>query len=216
MDPLRLAIAVIPLATYLLVIGGMNLRKRPLVAGGMGDAAALAAALSGLVIVGPLQLFMPLAAAVRFGAYVWGFLLVFYWLCASLVILMMRPRLVIYNITPETLRPILGAVVQQLDPKARWAGQSVSMPELGIELHVESVDSLRNVSLVAADTIQNLTGWRHFEQSLRGALQQTKVPRGARGALFVICATAALVSAVAHMLLDPQAVAVALNQMLRP
>jgi hypothetical protein len=216
MDPLRLAIALVPLAAYLLVIGCVNLRKRPLIVGGTGDAAAVATALSGLVIVGPLELFMPLAAAARFGAYVWCFLLAFYWLCASLAILMMRPRLVIYNTTPKVLRPILATVVHQLDPEARWAGQTCALPGWEIEFHLESVGFLRNVSIVGAATDQNLAGWRHFEQALRPALREATVERGVRGAVFATCAAALLIAVVLQMFNDPQAVALAVGQLLRP
>lgn len=216
MDPLRLAIATVPLAAYLLVIGGINLRRKPLVVSGAGDAAALAAALSGFVIVGPLELFMPLAAAARFGVYVWIFLLSFYWLCASLAILMMRPRLVIYNTTPDGIRPILEAVVQQLDASARWAGRNTALPNLGIELRMDSVGFLRNVTLTSGGYEPNLEGWQQLERSVRSALGETTVPRGTRGVLFLTCAAALLVAAVAQMVLDPQGVALAASQMLRP
>jgi hypothetical protein len=216
MDPLRLAIAIVPLAAYLLVIGGVNLRRRPLVVSGASDAAALAAALSGLVAVGPLELFIPLAAAARFGAYVWIFLIVFYWLCASLAVLAMRPRLVVYNATLDTFRPLLATVVSQLDARARWAGRSVVLPSLGIELHLETADLLRNVSLVATGSEQNLASWRQLEEALRPAAREMAVPIGARGVFLVACAACLLAAAVAQMVRDPQAVALGVEQLLRP
>ena len=56
-----------------------------------------------------------------------------------LLILSMRPRLVVYNITLEQLRPLLADVVARLDSEARWAGESLVMPQLGVQLHLEAV-----------------------------------------------------------------------------
>ena len=54
MDPVPLAIAFGPLALYLLLMGAINLGRRPRVISGARDAAMLAIALSGLLIVGLL------------------------------------------------------------------------------------------------------------------------------------------------------------------
>lgn len=218
MDPLRLAIAVLPLAAYLFVIGLINLRRRPLVVVGANDAAALAVALGGLVVIGPLELFMPLvlAAAARFGVYVWVFLLAFYGLCATLAILVMRPRLVVYNTTIDVLRPILATVVGQLDANARWAGRCIAVPALGIELHLVASNLLQNVSLVATGSNQNLTGWQKLDEKLRDALGDAAVTRGARGVFFLACAAALVVAALSQMVFDPQAVALGMGQLLHP
>jgi hypothetical protein len=216
MDPLRLAIAVVPLAAYLLVIGLVNLRKRPLVVSGFSDVAALAAALGGLIVVGPMELFMPLTPALRYGAYVWYLLLALYALCATLMILAMRPRLVIYNTSLDELRPILAMVVNQLDANARWAGHCVCLPGLRIELQLETTDILHNVSLVATGSEQNLAGWQHLEAALRRALREAAVLRGARGVLFLACAAALIIAALSQMVLDPQAVALGVNELLNP
>ncbi len=66
------------------------------------DVAALGMAIAGFIVAGPMELFLPAAATNRFGAYVWLLLLAFYGLCLTLVVLLMRPRLVIYNAQPRT------------------------------------------------------------------------------------------------------------------
>ena len=71
---------------------------------------------------------MPTAAAAHFGHYVWLFLLALYGLVITFVILVSRPRLVIFNITADQLRPILVEVVAALDPAAQWAGSSLVLP----------------------------------------------------------------------------------------
>src|SRR5437763_15545678 len=72
MDPLHLGIALGPLATYFLVLGGINLSRRPVLASGGRDAAALALALIGLVVTGPMELFLVEEAAVLYGGWVWA------------------------------------------------------------------------------------------------------------------------------------------------
>ena len=46
-DPFRLAIALVPLAAYLLLVGLVNLRRRPLLTSGGSDLAVLGLALHG-------------------------------------------------------------------------------------------------------------------------------------------------------------------------
>ena len=121
MDPFRLCLALGPVAVYLLLLGAVNLSRRPLLVSGVCDAAAVALAVSGLVIVGPIELFVPLGAVVQVGPYVWLLLLALYGLCVALALLLLRPRLVIYNISVNKLRPVLATLVEQLDTDARWA-----------------------------------------------------------------------------------------------
>ena len=46
--------ALVPLAAYLVILGCLHLRRRPVAVSGQVDAVLLAAAVSGLVIAGPL------------------------------------------------------------------------------------------------------------------------------------------------------------------
>ncbi len=45
----------------------------------------------------------------------------------------------IYNLTSGELRPVLAGLVRDLDPEARWAGDSLSLPGLGVQLFLEDV-----------------------------------------------------------------------------
>ncbi len=214
-DPFRLTVAVAPLAAYCLMLGIVNLMRRPVMTTGARDLAALAVAVTGLVAVGPLELFMPEAAVARFGGYVWLLLLSFYGLTASLAILISRPRLVIYNITPEQLRPVLAELVPHLDPQARWAGDSLAMPQLGVQLHLDSFQPMRNVSLVANGERQNFEGWRRLEKALTEPLRQTPVPFQPRGLTLVALGLLMLASCVIESLTDPQALAQGMRSLLR-
>ena len=68
MDSLHFCIAVVPLAVYLLMMGLLNLRRRPFVTTGARDAATLGIGVIGFVIAGPMELFFPEGAASQFGA----------------------------------------------------------------------------------------------------------------------------------------------------
>ena len=52
MDPLHVAIALGPLATYLLVLGVINLSSRPLLDHWLAQCGGLAIAMAGLMVVG--------------------------------------------------------------------------------------------------------------------------------------------------------------------
>jgi len=215
MDPFRLCMALGPAAVYLLLLGAINLSRRPFLVSGARDAAALGLALSGFFFVGPFELFVPDTAVARFGPYVWLLLLAFYALCLVLVLLVLRPRLIIYNMSADQLRTILAHLVEQLDTEARWAGDSLALPSLGVQLHLENLAAMRNVSLISTGPHQDYSGWRRLELALAAALSRVEVPRNPRGAsLFTagIVIVAALVVSIAR---DPQAVAQQLIDLLR-
>ena len=215
MDALHLSIALGPLSVYLMLLGAINLSKRPFMTTGARDAAALGVAIAGFVAAGPMELFLPQRADLRFGSMVWLLLLAFYVLSLLLTVLLMRPRLVIYNITTEQLRPLLAEVVQQLDTQSRWAGESLVLPQLGVQLHLESFGPLRSAQLVSTGPQQSHNGWRALEIALSEKLQSVNGSPNPYGfsllgfGILIIClVTYWTVS-------DPQNVNQALNEMLR-
>ncbi len=215
MDPLHFCIAVGPLAIYLLVLGIINLSRRPFVTSGGRDTAALGVAVGGFALAGPIELFLPDLAAQRFGPWVWLLLLMLYGLCLTLVVLLVRPRLVVYNTTVDQLRPILATVASELDKDARWAGECLVIPKLGIQLNVEAFSVLRNVQIVSAGPRQNYHGWQYLENELSKALRRINNVPNVSGFLFISCGVVIFSIATLWMLTDQQAVAQALNEILR-
>ncbi len=215
MDPLRFAVAVIPLAVYFLVIALLNLRPRPFVTTGSRDLATLAVGILGLMIIGPFELFLPEAAALRFGPLVWVVLLVFYGLCVSMVVLLMRPRLVVYNATIEQLRPVISEIAHQMDQKSRWTGDSLVIPSRKIHFHLEAVDWMSNVQIISTGNRQSYEGWRELERRLGEAVQTTRLRPNVVGIALAALAGALLLSAMVWMIVDRGAVAEALNEILR-
>lgn len=215
MDPLHLCIAIGPVAVYLLLLGKINLSSSPFLTTGTRDALALSIAIGGFVIAGPMELFMPLAAAAQFKGLVWLPMILLYLLCVFLVVLLMRPRLVIYNVVPERLRPILSEVAHKLDDETRWAGDSLVMPNLGVQLAIESFPLMRNVQLVATGNEQEIQGWCQLEKVLNQHLKQTSVAANPRGISFVLSALMLTAVVIYTLLKDGPAVARTLDEMLR-
>ena len=213
MDPFRLCLALGPVAVYLVVLGGMNLMRRPFVVSGTRDTAALGLAVFGLFLVGPFELFYPSAASNLFGSFVWVFLASLYGLSVVLVLLSQRPRLVVYNIAVDELRAIMADLVEGIEGleghegETQWAGDSLSLPKLGLQLHIDASPAMRNVSLVSNGPHQNHLGWYKLQKELSKSLREFKTRRNLRAGWLLLAGLAIcclLVNLAAH---DPQLVA---------
>lgn len=218
MDPLRLCIALGPLAVYLLVIGAVNLRKRPFVITGARDTAALGVGVSGMLLVGPIELLLPPQTIDRFGAngwMLWGMIIVMYALVLSLWVMLARPRITIYNTTLDTFRPVLAEALDVLEAEPRWAGNSVCLARLGVELHMEATPAMRNVTLAAAGEQQNYAGWRLLEHAIRARLRTVEARPNAWGAALAALGLLLLGRMSWELATQSEAIVAALRDMLR-
>lgn len=211
-DPLRLAIALVPLAAYGFVLTWINARRRTFLTSGGCDLLALGIAFSGLIFVGPLDLFRPESATRSFGNFIWLFLLLFYGLWLVLVVLLGRPRLVVYNIRHDEIHPVLAEIASRLDPAARWAGNHLSLPGLNVQLHLDSFELMRNVSLVSSGGRQSIEGWRRLSTELGPALGKIRVRRNPRAVGFLAISIALLTASIWQLLGHPEAVTQAWNE----
>jgi len=119
---------------------------------------------------------------------------------------------VVYNISGDELRPILAETARTIDAQARWAGDSLSLPNLGVQLHVESFEIMRHVSLVASGEKQDLAGWRKLARELFQRLEPLRVAPNPRALGIVLLAIALMSASIAHMLAHPQLVAQAVEE----
>jgi hypothetical protein len=121
---------------------------------------------------------------------------------------------VIYNVTADQLRPILAEIGQRVDPEARWAGDSIFLPGLGVQLHLDAVGWMRNVSLVSSGPKQDYQGWTRLEKELTAALRGVDSPWSASG-LVLLSAGNVLVVWLALMIVhDPQGIAKAVVELI--
>src|SRR5262245_3144148 len=106
-DPFRLCVALAPLALYFLRLSFLNFSRRPSVVSGTRDAAMLGIGLSGLILVGPIELLFTMSPRIHrpdITPYIWMLVVVLYCLLLTLGVLLSAPRLVIYNISFNQLR----------------------------------------------------------------------------------------------------------------
>ncbi len=182
---ISIAVAFLPLALYFFALAALNSGHRPRMLTGQEDLTALALGLIGFVMVGPMLYFMPIDALTFWGFYTWFFLALLYALVVWFLGAVFRFRVVIYNVGMSELKSILEQIGRELDPEARWAGNSLSLPTLGIQFYMERLSLLRNVTLKACGSNQNPQGWLNFEKSLRNALLRHRTVHGNRVMVFM-------------------------------
>lgn len=187
-------VAALPLGIYLLALGWLHLRRRPTAVSGGVDVAALAAGVSGFVLVGPLALLQPAVGNAAWAASMMVGTLV---LVVAGGLLATRPRLVIYNVTVEQLRPVLAEVVGRLDASARWAGESVALPARGLQVLMDGRGLARCVSVVAVGTRASPEAWAEFARQVRRGVRGLRVRRNPWGAVFAVVGVCCITGAIA-------------------
>lgn len=188
-EPFTILLALLPLIGYLFVFSVIRLSGRALVTTGGRDIAALALGISGLLAVGPAELFFPSAAATVFGPAVWLALASFYGLSVSLVALSSTPRIVVYGRTPEELYEPLLTVAKSLDATAVGDAGSlkIACPGLGIHLRVAGQRSVDHCEIVTFEPNLSFQFWHQLLRGMREEVhrQATPTPRRGFGMLLV-------------------------------
>ena len=163
-----LVVAVLPLAAYFLLIGGMRL-VHPLVTTNARDGAALAVAVGGLVMVGPMQLFFPAEAAATLGWIVWLVLLVLYLLCVTLLLLSIKPKIMVYGVRMPGILEALLEACKTIDATATLdvTRQQIELAERGVRLRVEALGLSDAVQIEAFEQNLHPRFWHHLLLELR-------------------------------------------------
>jgi hypothetical protein len=163
--------ALLPVAAYLLGVGLLHLRRRPVAVSGHVDAALLTLGISGMVIAGPLALIQPGAGL---SAWTTAVLLLAFAVVVAGAVLAARPRMVIYNVGLDQLRPVVASVAASLDPTARWAGETTALPARGLQVQLDDRGPARTVSVIAAGR-SSAEAWAEFARRLRRAIRAVRV-----------------------------------------
>ncbi len=215
MDPIRLAIALVPLALYLVWLAAIHFRARPTIWTGSADNAFLASGLVGLVLVGPMDSLMPYSSPLP-GYYLWLLMLLLYSLGVTMWNLVARPRLVIFHTTAEQVRAALEQVAARTEPEAAIAGNSFLLPQAGVHFHLDCYAPLGTVSLVALGDQQSYSGWRRLRSELAQSLESTDAPRTAHGYILAAMAIVMLIGGLAPLRrVDYQTAQKTMREMLR-
>ncbi len=195
MNALFIGIALTPLTAYFCLMGLLNSRRSPAVTSGARDMGALLLGISGMIFAGPCVLLTPESVFNRFSPWpwlAWVLLIVLYSLFCNLILLMMRPKIIVYNIKTDRLRSILKAVVAELDPEAQWAGDSALIPRLGVQMHIDASGLAKNVQIASSGPHQNLVGWHRLQSALAVRLREVPSPSNPLGILLSIVSGVAI------------------------
>lgn len=216
-SPVPFAIAAVPVAMYLILMGSIRLRRRPLVTSGWRDIATLGIAIIGLVAIGPVQLFFPTYAAARFSGWVWVILLVLYLLGLMLVVLSCRPRLIVYGLEHEAFTESLQAAALRVDTASHWQGQILTLPASGLQLVSQPTGTRaihQAVSISGAGTIDS---WVRLENELvqecaRSATSPPSLHRRWASATLMFGGVLLIAVAILMIVADPAAAEVELRE----
>ena len=182
-DPFATAVALAPVAIYLLVISVARLRGRGRVTTSNREAIGLGMAVSGFAAVGPAQLFFPQAAAAWFDWKVWLMLAAFYVLLVLLVSLNVRPKL---SITGRDSGQVFAAVARaagSMDPAARIdeGHGEIELPTESVRLRLTPVPGVDHVEVVSFEPNLSVRFWQRLESALRHQLRQAPTEAMRRG-----------------------------------
>lgn len=203
MTVIHSAIAFIPVAVYLILIGALRLRSRPLVTTGWRDTFALAVACVGLVVIGPMQLFFPVQAASRWHQWVWLALIMLYALGVLLILISSKPRLIAYGLDLSQFRTALEDAAKSVDEQAYWEGDVLNMPGSTIQLAIDPTSTSRVHQVVHFGLLSNLQVWLKLEKAFVDHGAALTCPRSAAGIPFVIAGAILLFATVMPMFNDP-------------
>ena len=197
------AVAAIPVAIYLVLIGSLRLRTRPLVTTGWRDALTVGIAASGLVAIGPMQLFFPVTAGQTFRGWVWLALFTLYLLALILVLLSCKPRLIAYGLSEKQFREVLLTAAKEVDDSANWEGEVLSLPQVGIQVASDPTGAHQVEQVVHIGMLHNFQDWVRLERSFASASRKVTCPRVWIGWLFVIVGLGLLAFAVTPLVSNP-------------
>lgn len=204
-EPYAATIAFAPLIVYLLALSIIRIGGFVWVTTGARDLAAVIFAISGLIVIGPLELFFPNTTAALLGPWVWAPLLLLYFLIACLVVLNSRPKLVVYGRTLEEVYPAMVRAACALDASAIENAEQLQLhlPALSAHLRLDLARGNDCSSVVAFEQTLPVVFWRQFAKQLRTELRGTSPPFPRRGWAMLIIATIAAFLLIRHVAAQP-------------
>lgn len=203
MNSLQIAIAAVPLAIYFVLMGSIRLRRRPLVTSGWRDLLTLGIACSGLVAIGPMQLFYPTHAAARWPGWIWLPMFGLYFLTVLIVTMWSRPRLIAYGMSKFQFQEVLLKAAQSVDENAAWNAEVLTLPNSGLQLSAESSLGSYVSSVGVVGTLHNLPDWLKLEREFVRLGQQASCLPSKSGWLMLVTGLALLLLAITPVVNDP-------------
>ncbi len=199
----KFAIAIIPVSMYLILIGYLRSRRRPLVTSGWRDTLTLCIAVAGFVAVGPMQLFTPPQAMDHWKSWVWVMLFSLYALAVIQILLSSRPRLIAYGLNNEQFRELLLQASKMVDDKAYWSGDVLCLPDSSIQLGAEPTGSDFVHQVANVGPLRNFEHWMLLEQNFVRLGGQMQCGRSIGGWSLLAIGCLLLLGTIYPLLNDP-------------
>lgn len=195
MNSFVLVVAGLPLAGYFLLLSLVRLSGRVVVTTGGRDTAAVLLAISGLVMIGPLELFFPTATASKLGVWIWLPLAMLYGLIVIWVALASRPRLVVYGREPQQVFGALVRACRTLDASVEVNEPmlQVKMPQLSAHVRIDAVRHHDCFTIESFESNLPLAFWDRLLRAVRLECGATSPPSRRRGWLWLALAIGLMV-----------------------
>lgn len=204
-EPFPALIAFTPLIIYLFAFATLRIAGLAWVSTGARDLAAVLMAVSGFIVIGPMELFFPNATASYLGAIVWAPLILLYLLLACLLILSSKPKLIIYGRTMDDVYPALVRAAREMDAGTIENGEQmqVHLPNLKAHFRIEAAPGHDCLSVIAFEPLLPPGVWSSLRKQLRTHLKTTAAPRPRHGWLMLSVASALTYYLARYLFAEP-------------
>jgi len=182
-EPFPALLAFTPLIVYLFLFAVIRIGGLVWVSTGGRDLAAVLFAISGFIVIGPMELFFPNATASFLGVWVWAPLTLLYFLFGCLLILSTKPKLVVYGRAVDEVYPALVDSARTLDGAtiANDGHLQVYLPTVQAHFRLEAMPGYDCISIVSFEPMLSSEVWRRLRTQLRERLRASPPPRPRRG-----------------------------------
>jgi hypothetical protein len=138
---------LLPIGTYLCVLGLFHTLRRPLITTGGRDYLALAIALSGLIITGPIDYVLHSKMLPDFLVHSHLIGLGIYALLVASLVPRSCEKLILYNCQPEAAVQTVRGILHRTGQRVQEVSGGWILAERGVSLEIDSFPALRNVTL---------------------------------------------------------------------
>jgi hypothetical protein len=189
--PLLISANLLPIGTYLCVLGLLHATGRPLVTTGVRDFVALALALSGLAVTPTLDYLLNGPAG--------GSIIDVRWVCTGLYLVLvaaLAPRryetLIVYNCSEPTVASAMRGVWERLGVRAQDVPGGWLLSDQGLGIGIDAFPALHNVSVHLSGT-RDRSLYQRVHGELAAALATTRSGRSLAG--FIMASAGGLILA---------------------
>jgi hypothetical protein len=147
LNHLIICINLLPIGTYLCVLGLFHAVGRPLITTGVRDYLALAIALAGLVITGPINYILHYRMLPDFLVHSHWIGLGLYLLLVAALLPRSHEKLIIYNSSESAVAAAIRTMLGRLNATVQELPGGWIVPERGVSVELDSFPALSNVTL---------------------------------------------------------------------